>query len=293
MQIDLNQCHQPVIDCLASATRVDILRLLSRHPMNMTEIAEHLILTKAIVSRHITQLESAGLIKCTTQKGIRGLQKVCALNTSEMVIRFQCNESEILQSSWKIGICDYVGAKVVAPCGLKANGNTIGLADDPRYFLSPQRNKSDLLWCSGGSLTYDIPANPDILQDSDAIVIEFTAKFKQYGLQNKKDFLNIKLGDRTICPIAVNYEKPSVEMENIDSRLNRSLTGIVYKKKYHLEIGKDGTYMDQEKQSPFCLQDINDSKLTFNFDNTNGNVFYLFGDGGIGIQKIRRTEDKQ
>ncbi len=56
--------------------------------MNIGELAKELNISSAIVSRHITKMSDAGLVKTETIPGKSGLQKIAILKVDRIEIQF-------------------------------------------------------------------------------------------------------------------------------------------------------------------------------------------------------------
>lgn len=75
-------------EALSSETRLRILHLVANNPMNIKEIAGNLKISSAIVTRHVSLLENAGIILCVQEPGIRGLQRICHLKIKAVNLSF-------------------------------------------------------------------------------------------------------------------------------------------------------------------------------------------------------------
>ena len=63
MRLNVSEKSLPVYEAMASPVRLKILQLISEQPRCITELADSLNLSKAIITRHIQKLEDAHLIK--------------------------------------------------------------------------------------------------------------------------------------------------------------------------------------------------------------------------------------
>ncbi|BCU70402.1 ArsR/SmtB family transcription factor [Stygiolobus caldivivus] len=61
---------------LSVMARVNILRLTSENPLDITELSEILHMSKGNVSNHVAELESTGLIEINYENGVKGIRKV-------------------------------------------------------------------------------------------------------------------------------------------------------------------------------------------------------------------------
>ena len=62
MELDLSTYSLPVLEALASKTRINILLFIGNNKKSIGEIAQNLKLSNAIVTRHVQQMEDAGLL---------------------------------------------------------------------------------------------------------------------------------------------------------------------------------------------------------------------------------------
>lgn len=63
MRLNVSVQVSSVYEAMASPVRLKILQLISEQPRCITELADSLNLSKAIITRHIQKLEDAHLIK--------------------------------------------------------------------------------------------------------------------------------------------------------------------------------------------------------------------------------------
>lgn len=158
MNIQLNRKSMPIFECFSSETRVKIIELLSEKPMNISELADELNLSSAIVTRHIQKLEDAGIIRTESISGTRGRRKVCHLMHESITFQFKKPRSiDENQYSVSIPVGQYTGYQVKPTCGLASDTGIIGIVDDPRYFSSPDHVKAKHVWFASGYIQYRIP----------------------------------------------------------------------------------------------------------------------------------------
>jgi len=155
-----------VLHGLDSPQRVRILRLLRRNAgVNVNDIAGALKLPQSTVSSNLMVLEQAGLIRCETQKGRKGHQKVCFAAFDEVLVTFHDDfaraQADAIEVAMPIGL--YTSCEVSAPCGLCSSEGIIGLLDEPETFLNPDRMKAGLLWFTRGFVEYQFPNNARVV----------------------------------------------------------------------------------------------------------------------------------
>lgn len=78
---------QAVIDVIGNLARTEILRILTRQPMSAVELAEALEVHHASAHRHLTKLESYGLVVATAAPGRRRGNKHVVWSTDPKRIR--------------------------------------------------------------------------------------------------------------------------------------------------------------------------------------------------------------
>ena len=142
------------LKALASKPRVEILSLIRQEPLNINEIADRLDFPQSTVATHISILEEAGLIETKSIKARKGTQKLCQPSFKELLIQFPdakpAKESECVEIDMPLGI--FTDYHVTAPCGLCSSDKIIGMLDTPEAFLTPDRIKVGLLWCTSGTV---------------------------------------------------------------------------------------------------------------------------------------------
>lgn len=181
MEISTKNDSLPILEALSSESRLKIINLLAEGEYNIKQIAEKLYLSNGIVTRHIKQLEDAGLITTKLVSIKSGSQKICSLAIDELYIRFPSNvfpNYEIHQTNISVG--HFTDFYATPTCGLATVENYIGKLDDPRYFMDPQRVNAEIVWLTEGFLEYKIPnllnlkkQKPELLEISLEIASEF------------------------------------------------------------------------------------------------------------------------
>lgn len=160
-----------VSKALASEIRLEIIKLLNYHSLNVHEISERLNIPASTAAVNVKVLEEAGLIHTELQPGTRGSMKVCSRKRD--YIKFVLKSSDYnrdnsFYTSMPIG--HYVDCKVEPTCGLVDSKGYIDTEDDPRSFYNPNRVNAQLIWFHNGYLEYRFPNA--ILQKAKAKMIE-------------------------------------------------------------------------------------------------------------------------
>ena len=135
MQIPISPENYQIFNSLASPTRLQILNLLAEGPSNIHSLAQAVGITPTMAVKHIRQLEAAGLVVSETLPGKRGMQKLCRLKDTHLVLTFTTREESANCCSYSMPVGMYVDCDVKAPCGLATTSSIIRLADDPAFFM--------------------------------------------------------------------------------------------------------------------------------------------------------------
>ncbi|MFC4778880.1 ArsR/SmtB family transcription factor [Paenibacillus sp. GCM10023252] len=166
MNIQVSSHNMKFLECLSSPTRVRIIELLSKQSMNIKSLSEALDIKSPIVTRHIQQLEEAGIIRSESVPGKRGMQKLCCLQLREAKLQFGSADSpkpdeSLMESPSRyqvsIPVGHYSSYSIKPTCGLASQSRMIGMCDDPRYFADPEHVGAKVLWFGSGYVEYRIP----------------------------------------------------------------------------------------------------------------------------------------
>ena len=160
MKLEVHERNLSFFEALSSKTRIQIIEMLRKEPLNIKSLAEGLHISSAMVTKHIQKLEQAGIIRCESTSGIRGQQKKCFLQLEHVLLEFTeeepaVNKQDHYAVSIPIGL--YSSFEVEPTCGLASSSGMIGMVDDPRYFADPDHAKAQILWFGSGWIAYRIP----------------------------------------------------------------------------------------------------------------------------------------
>ncbi|MEW4368552.1 ArsR/SmtB family transcription factor [Paenibacillus kandeliae] len=257
MNLDISEKSLPVYEALASNVRHKIIQLLAERPMNIRELAEAVGLTSAIVSMHVKKLEKAAIISTNMQPGKGGVQKVCMLQVEEANIIFP-NKVEHLRQyhESEISIGHYTDLQVEPTCGLASTDNFIGQVDDTRYFFDAERFQAKILWFSEGFIEYKIPnfllstENPLELLISLEISSEAPLTDNRFPSDITFYLNEVKLGTWT-SPGDYGDKRGKYNPPWWPDIVNQ------YGLLKHLQVTREGTYMDGIKISEVDLDQVN------------------------------------
>ncbi|KFI47489.1 ArsR/SmtB family transcription factor [Bifidobacterium biavatii] len=187
MELRLDKESLAVYKALASQTRLDILNLLSEKNHTASELAEQLNLSKAVLSRHIAQLEDAGLIQI--DRSVRtddNRKKNYTLRVDHANIVFPRKiYLPYKQKTQDIRLGYYTDFSVEPTCGLASRDAVIGQLDEPRVFASSERTKASLLWLSNGYVEYKIPNTLEPGQTAQMLDISMELSSEYPGSNNE------------------------------------------------------------------------------------------------------------
>lgn len=144
-------------EAMSSVTRIKIVEMLGKCPMNIREIAQKLGLSSAIVTRHIDILEKAEIVACEFKPGKHGVQRICRLDMDELALRFRPKKRGGFSYRYSVPVGQYSDHEIQPTCGLAGRNSLIGMLDDPRYFSDPEHNAASLIWFGSGFLEYHLP----------------------------------------------------------------------------------------------------------------------------------------
>ncbi len=269
MDVNLDERNQPIIECLASVARIDILRLLSHGPLSTTEVAAQLRLTKGIVSRHMTMLEECGFISHVQKKGVHGVRKEYSLREKSVTIRFTSTETPREQRILKnVRIGEYEECAPIAPCGLSRRNVLLGLKNDPRFFFMPDRTGADDIWMARGRVTYLLPFTADAIRSAAGLRITFTAFCDGYASQAGEDNLLAALGTRRGVAIPLSRRDLAQEASPVGDEYRRTL-----------EWRGDTVLLDGHALCEMRLADTDKPTLTFTIESNDSRAIVHFMDG--------------
>lgn len=163
MEIKVSQENLSLFVALASETRIRMIEMLSKENLNIREMAQRLNMSSAMITKHVQQLEEAGILITEHIAGKRGMQKQCTLRLDQASLIFKTDAAGVSaepdQDAYDVNIpVGQYSAYLVKPtCGLASETKLIGMRDDPRYFAEPEHVKAQHIWFSSGFVEYRIP----------------------------------------------------------------------------------------------------------------------------------------
>lgn len=149
--------YMALYEALASEVRWRIMGLLADQDMSVKELAERLELSPSIVTMHVRKLEIAELIGSRRIRRNGGTHKMCFLKQQSVEIELPSAARSDKIKEQTISVGHYTAFDVHPTCGLGTLEKEIGVWDDPRYFLDPERVQASILWFGKGYVEYKTP----------------------------------------------------------------------------------------------------------------------------------------
>ncbi len=186
--LDANNPNQSslIFNALSSASRISIMKELTRRVMTVSEIAEFFYMSVSSASFHVKMLNDAGLITVQSHPGKRGY-KLCGIRVSQVMIDFFKNDTEVLtkpEVTDNIPIGCYAGVSVKKPCGLASGEHYLFQEDNPYGFYSSSHTQAGILWFSSGYVSYRVSNEHLQTKDTRSIEISFEACSEAPGYDN-------------------------------------------------------------------------------------------------------------
>ncbi|WJM07086.1 ArsR family transcriptional regulator [Paenibacillus sp. PK1-4R] len=271
----------PLYEALASEVRWRIMDMIADREMNVKDLAAVLELSPSIVTMHIRKLEDAGLIGSRRVRINGGTHKLCYLKQNQIEIDLPSPSQTSRTREQTIAVGHYTAFDIHATCGLGTLEKEIGVWDDPRYFLDPERVHAAILWFGKGYVEYKTPnfVLPD--QTTAAIEISMELASEAPGLR-----------DHWPSDIRFTFNGVSLGTWTSPADFGRAARGKYTPEWWHrnvnqygllktIRIDASGTYMDGERMSDITLADVKLSEpfwtLRFTVDEESPNV------GGLTI----------
>lgn len=275
----------PLYDALASEVRWSIMDLLAHREMNVKDIAAELKLSPSIVTMHIRKLELADLIGSRRARVNGGTHKLCFLKQENIVIELPSAKRISPIKEQTISVGHYTAFDVYPTCGIGTHEKEIGVWDDPRYFLDPERVNAGILWFGRGYVEYKAPnfLLPD--QNAKAVEISMEIASEAPGLKDywpsdiRFTFNGISLGTWTSPADFGRAARGKYTPEWWHRNVNQ------YGLLKTIRVDASGTFMDGERMSDVTITDIKLTEpfwtLRFSVDEDAAHIggFTLYGAG--------------
>ncbi|HEY0829214.1 MAG TPA: winged helix-turn-helix transcriptional regulator [Bacilli bacterium] len=163
LDLSINEPEQlvTVAHALSSHTRINIIKLLLKHPnLNIIEIAKLLDIPVSTAATNVKVLEEASLILTELQPASRGAMKVCSRNFDDVrmilnPIANYKNPNENYEIEMPIG--HFTNFEVFPTCGMANSSRMIIPEDDPASFYHPECKTAEIIWMRQGWISYHFP----------------------------------------------------------------------------------------------------------------------------------------
>lgn len=248
--------YMALYEALASEVRWSIMGLLADTELNVKDIADRLELSPSIVTMHVRKLEQAGLIGSRRVRLNGGTHKMCFLKEKSVEIELPSTQRTVQIREQPISVGHYTAFEVHPTCGLGTLEKEIGVWDDPRYFLDPERVHAAILWFGWGYVEYKIPNYLLADQTADAIEISMEIASEAPGLRDywpsdiEFIFNGISLGTWTSPADFGRAARGRLTPEWWHRNVNQ------YGLLKTIRIDASGTFMDGEEMSGVTLADL-------------------------------------
>ncbi|OAB43311.1 ArsR/SmtB family transcription factor [Paenibacillus antarcticus] len=144
-------------EALASEVRWRIMGLIADSEINVKDIAAKLELSPSIVTMHIRKLEQAELIECRRVRINGGTHKMCFLKQKNIEVELPSSNQTVRIKEQTISVGHYTAFEIHPTCGLGTQEKEIGIWDEARFFLDPERVHAAILWFGRGYVEYKTP----------------------------------------------------------------------------------------------------------------------------------------
>lgn len=311
-----------VCAALSVQTRRDIIKLITKAPSSINEIAWKLNIPVSTASFHVKTLVEANILRYTSSNNKRGNEKLVSLNM--VMFNLMLDRSSALVSDniqvINVPIGSYTSYRAEPTCGINTPDGVLVIEDTPAMFSSPQRFQAGLIWLKCGYLEYEVPllnysgsrsAGTTSLYDKRAIRsisfrFELCSETAMYDHNCKSD-ITFSVNGLEACTFL-----STGDFGEHRGRLNppwHSSTDSQYGLLYNIDIRYDGTYLNEKRVSELAIEDLgllDRDLLTFRIevkpDAKHVGGFNLFGksfgdyaqdiDIAVTYQNVQKTTDK-
>ena len=287
LSIDEEERLDRVMSAMASPTRREILRLLSRSSYSISEIARVLDIPNSTAAFHVNQLQAAELIHVQSKSAQHGASKVISRRVDELNISYMCgfDADQVLTTVQDIPIGSFVDCRVTASCGMANRENIIHMDDIPGVFFSAARTDAQIIWFSSGYLEYRVPTY--FLHDKELLGLSMSMEICSEAPNYRNDWesdITFWVNGQEICT----WVSPG-DFGGHRGKLNPdwwSDFSTQYGLLKTIRVNSDGTYLDENKVSSVTLGQLDlsaDQYFTLRVgikpDAVNVGGINLFGEG--------------
>lgn len=246
-----------VAKALSSPLRMRMLHVLRNHELNIQNLAKELDIQNSTCTVNIQVLEKLGLVKTELVPAVRGNQKICKIDYSEVVLPLLEEEEEEEENSIRINmpIGLYTDFKVHPSCGMISDTEIIDYLDSERAFFSPKRGSAQLIWFTDGFIEYSFPVNipKKRLVKSLQITVEICSEFPGYKTDWPSD-ITLWINSKDIGT----WTSPG-DMGGKRGRFTPAWWGLQNTQYGHLKtwrVTNTGSYIDGMESSSCKIEDL-------------------------------------
>ncbi len=271
-----------VCSALSVQTRRDIVKLVTKLPLSVNEIAWKLNIPVSTASFHIKTLVEANVLRYTSGTNKRGNEKLISLN-AVMFNLFLDRDSAIVADNVQVinvPIGSYTAYRAEPTCGINTPDGVLVIEDTPAMFSSPERFNAGHIWLKRGYLEYTVPLlnysgsrsiGPNSLYDKRAIRslcfrFELCSETAMYDHNCKSD-ITFSVNGLEACTFL-----STGDFGEHRGKLNpewMSSSDSQYGLLYSIDIRYDGTYLNEKRVSELAIEDlklIDNDLLTFRIE---------------------------
>lgn len=245
---------------LSSPVRLEILKLLVKQSMTMSELSQELLVSLSSVSMHTKILLEVGLITVKPKPGMHGAQKVCGIRADQVMFDFFGTKNhktlDMPPTVIEIPIGNYAKAEVTHPCGIVSSDDWVDIEDSQYCFYDPAHVHAQLIWFTSGFLEYHITNKS--LQDREikSLNVSFEVCAEAPGYNNVwPSDISVEINHIRLFTFRVDGDYGG--HRGINNPLWWSDSNTQYGEMKSFSITSQGTYMNGKKVSDVCLESLN------------------------------------
>ncbi|MEK4274270.1 MULTISPECIES: ArsR/SmtB family transcription factor [unclassified Paenibacillus] len=252
-----------IYEALASEARLNIVRLLLQNrEMHINALAQELFLSKAIVSTHVSKLQKAGIVGSRMKRENGGTYKYCFIVREFMTINLSPEPVDAPYHEISIPVGQYTDYEAWPTCGIATTTQMIGQYDTPACFMDPDRVNAGILWMARGFLEYKIPNylyNDQHLREIE-ISLELSSEAPKVNENWPSDIrFTLNGNDLGTWTSPGDFGDRKGKHTPLWWKLDVNQYGVLKM----LRINGEGTFIDGQRISDVCVQDLNLGASTY------------------------------
>ena len=259
-----------VAQALSVKTRRDIIKIISKAPCCINDIAWKLNIPVSTASFHVKTLVDANILRYTSSNNKRGNEKLVSLNIVMFNLLLDRDSTTVFDNVQMISvpIGSYTSYKAEPTCGINTPNGVLIIEDTPIMFSSPQRFEAGHIWLKCGYLEYAVP----LLNYSGSRSIGTNTLYDKRAIRSVS--FRFELCSETAmydhdCKSNITFSVNGLEACTFLStgdfgehrgRLNPDWypsTDSQYGLMYNIDVRYDGTYLNEKRVSEITVDDLN------------------------------------